>query len=141
MCNNDDHNPNLDLVSINAYATFGQIPSICSQDIKRQTTRNHGMTDNLKTVYPLPHTYVVCGGGGGGGGGASNSIHSFSRYWAEMKSVTDGMTDNLKTEYPTPYFVCGGIQSSDNPNLDLQKLTCNNPNLDLVNINAYAKIG
>ena len=27
------NNPNLDLVNINAYAKFGQIPSICSQDI------------------------------------------------------------------------------------------------------------
>ena len=25
--------------------------------------------------------------------------------------------------------------------INLQKLTCNNPNLDLVNINAYAKVG
>ena len=32
MCNN----PNLDLVSINAYAKFGQNPSICSQDIERK---------------------------------------------------------------------------------------------------------
>ena len=45
-----------------------------------------------------------------------------------MKSVTDGMTDSLKTEYP-PYFVCGGIKSSVNPNLDL------------VDIDAYAKFG
>ena len=32
MCNN----PNLDLVNIDAYAHFGQIPSICSQDIELQ---------------------------------------------------------------------------------------------------------
>ena len=32
MCNN----PNLDVVNINAYAKFGQIPSICSQDIERK---------------------------------------------------------------------------------------------------------
>ena len=30
------NNPNLDLVNINAYANFGQIPSICSQDIERE---------------------------------------------------------------------------------------------------------
>ena len=30
------NNPNLDLVSINAYAKFGQIPSICSQNIERK---------------------------------------------------------------------------------------------------------
>ena len=29
------NNPNLDFVNINAYAQFGQIPSICSQDIER----------------------------------------------------------------------------------------------------------
>ena len=38
------NNPNLDLVNINAYAKFGQIPSICSQDIqlKRNSDRNQG---------------------------------------------------------------------------------------------------
>ena len=30
------NNPNLDLVHINAYAKFGQIPLICSQDIERK---------------------------------------------------------------------------------------------------------
>ena len=29
-------NPNQDLVNINAYAKFGQILSICSQDIERK---------------------------------------------------------------------------------------------------------
>ena len=29
-------NPNLGLVNINAYAKFGQIPSICYQDIERK---------------------------------------------------------------------------------------------------------
>ena len=29
------NNPNLDLVRVNAYAKFNQIPSICSQDIER----------------------------------------------------------------------------------------------------------
>ena len=29
------NNHNLDLVNINGYAKFGQIPSICSQDIER----------------------------------------------------------------------------------------------------------
>ena len=28
------NNPNLDLVKVNAYAKFDQIPSICSQDIE-----------------------------------------------------------------------------------------------------------
>ena len=30
------NNPNIDLVNINAYAKFGQIPSICSQDIEQK---------------------------------------------------------------------------------------------------------
>ena len=30
------NNPNLDLVKVNAYAKFDQIPSICSQDIERK---------------------------------------------------------------------------------------------------------
>ena len=58
------NNPNLDLVSINAYPKFGPILSIRSKDIerKRNSDKNHGkrksesrhdgMTDNLKTVYP-----------------------------------------------------------------------------------------
>ena len=37
--------PNLDLVNINAYAKFGQIPSIRSQDIERKQSRNHGMME------------------------------------------------------------------------------------------------
>ena len=40
MCNN----PNLDVVNINAYAKFGQIPSFCSQDTepKLNSDMNHG---------------------------------------------------------------------------------------------------
>ena len=49
------NNPNLNLVNINAYAKFGQIPSIRSQDIERKRSRNH----NLKTVY---QPYFICGG-------------------------------------------------------------------------------
>ena len=53
------NNPNIDLVNINAYAKFGQNPSICSQDIERKwkirtESRHHRMMDNLKTVYPIP---------------------------------------------------------------------------------------
>ena len=38
------NNPNLDLVNINAYAKFGLIPSIVSQDIewKRNSDNNQG---------------------------------------------------------------------------------------------------
>ena len=54
------NNPNLDVVSINAYAKFGQIPSICSQDIKwkRNSDINQGAlwkltrnNPNLDLVY------------------------------------------------------------------------------------------
>ena len=34
------NNPNLDLVNINAYAKFGQIRSICSQDIEQKRNSN-----------------------------------------------------------------------------------------------------
>ena len=30
------NNPDLDLVNINAYTKFGQIPSICSKDIEQK---------------------------------------------------------------------------------------------------------
>ena len=38
------NNPNLDLVNVNAYAKFDQIPSIRSPDIepKRNSDNNHG---------------------------------------------------------------------------------------------------
>ena len=53
------NNPNLHvhLVNVNAYAKFGQIPSIRSQGIERKQSRNQDMTDNLKTVYPLHSSY------------------------------------------------------------------------------------
>ena len=35
------NNHNLDLVNIDAYAKFGQIPFIRSQDIERKQSRNH----------------------------------------------------------------------------------------------------
>ena len=40
------NDPNLDLVNINAYAKFGQIPSICSQDIEQKQSRNDGQPEN-----------------------------------------------------------------------------------------------
>ena len=62
------NNPNLDLVNVDAYmyAKFDQIRSF-SQDIEQKRSimvlgrnhgiRNHRMTDNRKTVYPIPsHT-------------------------------------------------------------------------------------
>ena len=52
------NNHNLDLVNINAYAKFGQIPSIRSQDIERKRSRNYGMIESRTTVYP----HFVCRG-------------------------------------------------------------------------------
>ena len=56
------NNPKLNPVIINAYAKFDQIPLIHFQAIERKRIvrmepRHHGMTDNLKTVYPPP---ILC---------------------------------------------------------------------------------
>ena len=48
MCNN----PNVDLINMNAYLKFGEILSICSQDIE-QKRNNDGMTDNPNPSPPL----------------------------------------------------------------------------------------
>ena len=57
---------NVDLANVNAYATFGLIPQIRSQDSEWKRSRNHGMTDKLKTIYPpfpLPHAHTWYAGG------------------------------------------------------------------------------
>ena len=44
------NNPKLDHVNMNAYIKFGEILSICSQDIERKRNydgQNDGMTDGL----------------------------------------------------------------------------------------------
>ena len=50
MCNN----PNLDIVNINASAKFGQIRSICSQDIERKpiltSIKGHNSVKNLRKL-------------------------------------------------------------------------------------------
>ena len=53
MCNN----PTVDLVKMNAYIKFGEIPSICSQDIKWKQN-NDGMTDGM-TDNPNPKYLYV----------------------------------------------------------------------------------
>ena len=45
MCNN----PNVDLVNMNAYIKFGEILSICSQDIELK--RNYGVNQGPKLWY------------------------------------------------------------------------------------------
>ena len=63
MCNN----PNLDLVNINAYAKFGQILSICSQDIEilsgneiHNSIKGHNSVITLwKLTYNNPSLHVV----------------------------------------------------------------------------------
>ena len=52
MCNN----PNIDLVNINAYIKFGEIMSVCSQDIERK--RNSG-TNVRKMMCNYPHVDLV----------------------------------------------------------------------------------
>ena len=49
MCNN----PKLDIVNMNAYIKFGEILSICSQDIERE--RNYGENQGPK----LPYTSAI----------------------------------------------------------------------------------
>ena len=47
-------NPNLDLVNINAYTTFGKILSICSQNIERKqnltSIKGHNSLTNLQKM-------------------------------------------------------------------------------------------
>ena len=38
-----DSNPNLDLANKNAFLKFGEIPSICSQDIELKQNFNQGL--------------------------------------------------------------------------------------------------
>ena len=65
MCNN----PNLDLVNINAYTNFGQILSICSQDIEQKQNydkptngRTNGRNDRQpKSYIPPPPPYFKAG--------------------------------------------------------------------------------
>ena len=52
--------PKLDLVNMNAYIKFGEIMSICSQDIERKPNNDRrndrltdGMTDNPNPIQPL----------------------------------------------------------------------------------------
>ena len=49
MCNN----PNVDLVNVNAYIKFGEILSICFQDIEWKQNYNRmtdGLTDNPNPI-------------------------------------------------------------------------------------------
>ena len=55
------NNSNLDLVNINAYAKFGLIPSISSQD----TEWKQNQTDRQVQNSILPPPYFVCGRVGG----------------------------------------------------------------------------
>ena len=43
------NHPNLDVVNINAYAKFGQIPSICSHDLERK--RNLDINQGPQLFY------------------------------------------------------------------------------------------
>ena len=56
------NNPYLDLVNIDAYAKFGLIPTILSQDIERKRRRNHGLTESHGQPENSIPPYFVCGG-------------------------------------------------------------------------------
>ena len=49
MCNN----PNLDLVNMNAYFKFGEILSICSQDIERKQNPERNSDIDLSRAITL----------------------------------------------------------------------------------------
>ena len=51
MCNN----PNVDLFNINAYIKFGEILSICSQDIERKQQTEWGTNQ----IQYSPHFFKV----------------------------------------------------------------------------------
>ena len=63
------NNPDLDLVNINAYAKFGLIPSIHSQDIEQKPSWNHGQVQNSTPSPQKMHNNPNLDQGGGGGGG------------------------------------------------------------------------
>ena len=58
------NNPKLDLVNINAYIKFGEILSVCSQDIERKWNydgRNDGITDGRTTQIQYSPTFSKWG--------------------------------------------------------------------------------
>ena len=57
------NNPKLDLVNIKAYAKFGQIPSICSQDIERKGNPESWHDGQPENSIPP----ILCMWAGGGG--------------------------------------------------------------------------
>ena len=109
-------NPSLDIVNINAYAKFGQNPSIRSEDIERkrnsdvnqgQQLYNKSTKIDAQQSQPRSCQYqCICKIW-------SNSINLFSGYWAETKSEwrNQGMTDNLKTVYSPPILRMQGYEN------------------------------
>ena len=55
MTHND---PNIDLVTINAYIKFGEILSICSQDIERK--QNSGVNQDQGQLSVGPDLGTIC---------------------------------------------------------------------------------
>ena len=115
------NNPNLDLANINAYmyTQFGEISSICSQDIERNeniiSNKGHnsvmnfqkmrGNNPKLDPVNTNAHKIF----------GQILSISSQTKFWYLSVALT--LVINLRI------------------------ITGNNPKLDFVNINAYTKFG
>ena len=88
------YNPNLDLVNVNVYANFDQIPSICSEDIqrKRNFDNNEGtwhvnlrkLTRNNSSVGLVSvNAYIV-------------------RKWSRNDRITEWRNHKVKTVYPHP---------------------------------------
>ena len=56
------NNPNLDLVSINGYITFGEIRSICSEDLERKLMCNNPNEDlvNMNAYIKFGEIMSIC---------------------------------------------------------------------------------
>ena len=106
------NNPNLDLVNINAYAKFGQIPSIRSQDIERKRNLTKIMNHQIKGHNSVTIWWKLMHNN-------SNldivNINAYAKFgpippirFKILSRNEVGMTDNLQTVNTPPYFVCGG---------------------------------
>ena len=99
------------LVTIDAYAKFGQIPSICSQDIERKVSisiKDHTSVINLRNLTRNnPNLDLV-------------NINAY----AEFGQIPSIYSQHIERK-----------RNSDSV-INLYNLTPNNPSLDLVNINA-----
>ena len=112
------NNPILDLPNINAYAKFGQIPVICSQDIEQKRNsdiKGHNTLIKLQKLTRYnPNLDVV------------NINAKFGQIWSIFLKILSG--NKILTSI-----------KGHNSLIKLRKLKHNNPNLDLAHVKAYAK--